>query len=89
MRNKAIITAVGAAALAALTPVAASATTTDINAVDTTYEEPREEEDGFPWGLLGLLGLLGLIPRKKAPDVHIDNRHGGGTGTGTGTGTRP
>jgi hypothetical protein len=22
----------------------------------------REEEQGFPWGLLGLLGLLGLIP---------------------------
>jgi len=22
----------------------------------------REEQEGFPWGLLGLLGLLGLIP---------------------------
>lgn len=22
----------------------------------------REEQQGFPWGLLGLLGLLGLIP---------------------------
>jgi hypothetical protein len=22
----------------------------------------REEQEGFPWGLLGLLGLLGLVP---------------------------
>lgn len=85
MRNKTIGTIIAAAALAALTPTAASASATgDANTVDTSYGNPQpEEEDGFPWGLLGLLGLLGLIPRKKAPDVHIDNRHGGGTGTGT------
>lgn len=26
------------------------------------YQAYREEQQGFPWGLLGLLGLLGLIP---------------------------
>ena len=88
MRNKHIGTIVAAAALAALTPAAASATTaTDANTIDTSYGNPQpQDDDRFPWGLLGLLGLLGLIPRKKAPDVHIDNRGGG---TGTGTGTRP
>ncbi len=86
MRTKHLVTAVAAAALATITPMAAQATTGAGNTVDTSYGNPQpQEEEGFPWGLLGLLGLLGLIPRKKAPDVHIDNRHGGGTGTGTGT----
>ena len=70
-------TIVAAAALAALAPGVASAQAGD-NTVDTSYGNPQpQEERGFPWGLLGLLGLLGLIPRKKAPDVHIDNRGGG------------
>ena len=69
-------TLVAAAVLATITPVAASAQG-GANEVDTTYGEPQQrEERGFPWGLLGLLGLLGLIPRKKAPDVHVDNRSG-------------
>lgn len=25
----------------------------------------HEEDDGFPWGLLGLLGLAGLLGRKR------------------------
>jgi MYXO-CTERM domain-containing protein len=25
----------------------------------------EDDDDGFPWGLLGLLGLAGLIPRKR------------------------
>ena len=83
MLIKPIATLAAAAILASLAPAAASASP---GAVDTSYGNPQpQEEEGFPWGLLGLLGLLGLIPRKKAPDVHIDNRHGGGTGTGTGT----
>ena len=28
----------------------------------TNISAYREEQQGFPWGLLGLLGLLGLIP---------------------------
>jgi MYXO-CTERM domain-containing protein len=32
----------------------------------------REDDNDFPWGLLGLLGLAGLIPRKRTTDN--DNR---------------
>ena len=46
--------------------------TTEPAAVDPAYAEPVEEEDDdrFPWGLLGLLGLTGLIPRKPAERRH-------------------
>lgn len=38
-------------------------------------ESVRHEEDNdFPWGLLGLLGLAGLLGRKKHDDVYVDNR---------------
>ena len=43
--------------------------------VDTSYGNPQQEEDDrFPWGLLGLLGLAGLLPRKKHHHVDVDNR---------------
>ncbi len=62
MRTK--ITILAAAALVALTPAAAPAQGT--GTVDTSYGNPQQEEDdGFPWGLLGLLGLAGLLPRKR------------------------
>ncbi|HEX8444492.1 MAG TPA: WGxxGxxG family protein [Allosphingosinicella sp.] len=65
---------IAATAALALTAGAASAQTGE-NTTDTSYGDPQPQEDNdFPWGLLGLLGLAGLIPRKKAPDVHIDNR---------------
>ncbi len=65
---------IAAAAALALIPAAALAQDAH-NSVDTSYGNPQpQEDDDFPWGLLGLLGLAGLIPRKKAPDVHIDNR---------------
>ena len=65
---------IAASAALALTAGAANAQTGE-NTTDTSYGNPQpQEERGFPWGLLGLLGLAGLIPRKKAPDVHIDNR---------------
>ena len=81
-------TILAAAALAAILPGAAVAQTGDANTVDTSYGNPQpEEDDDFPWGLLGLLGLAGLIPRKRRDHVHVDNRTGTG-GTGTGTGTR-
>jgi len=69
-------TMMAAVAALALTAGAATAQTGDTNnTVDTSYGDPQPREDNdFPWGLLGLLGLAGLIPRKKAPDVHIDNR---------------
>jgi len=33
-----------------------------LNPFANEYQAYREEQRGFPWGLLGLLGLLGLIP---------------------------
>lgn len=71
MRSKAISAAVAASALALLTPTALSAQATD----PVLVEEPREEDDEFPWGLLGLLGLAGLLGLKRRDDhVDVDNR---------------
>ena len=38
--------------------------------------EPQDEDNDFPWGLLGLLGLAGLLgmKRKDDGDVHVDAR---------------
>jgi hypothetical protein len=66
---------IAAASLAALTPVAASAQDT-ANAVDPYATTQPQEEDEFPWGLLGLLGLAGLLGLKRRDDrrVDVDNR---------------
>jgi hypothetical protein len=74
MMRTALIAITAALALAA-SPASAQSTDTTNNTIDTSYGNPQPREDNdFPWGLLGLLGLAGLIPRKKAPDIHIDNR---------------
>ena len=70
-----IPTIVAAATLAALAPAAASAqdaaNTTDAYAT----AQPAEDEDEFPWGLLGLLGLAGLLGLKRREDpVRVDSR---------------
>jgi hypothetical protein len=41
---------------------------------DATTE--REDDNDFPWGLLGLLGLAGLLGRKKRDDndIRVDAR---------------
>jgi MYXO-CTERM domain-containing protein len=41
----------------------------------TNTTEPEEDND-FPWGLLGLLGLAGLLGLRRGDnrDVHVDNR---------------
>ncbi len=73
MRTRTLSAMIAAAALAALTPTAASAA--QGGTVDTSYGNPQpQEERGFPWGLLGLLGLLGLMPKKKKDAIHVDNR---------------
>jgi hypothetical protein len=38
---------------------------------------PEENDNDFPWGLLGLLGLAGLLGLKKKDDkdIHVDARH--------------
>jgi hypothetical protein len=51
--------------------------TTDPMMADNTMAVPvqEEEDNDFPWGLLGLLGLAGLIPRKrKEADINVDAR---------------
>ena len=65
-----------AAALALLSPAAAFAQDNVGDTTDTTYAAPaREDDDDFPWGLLGLLGLAGLLGLKKRErDIHVDAR---------------
>ena len=56
--------------------------TTELNTTDpalttdNTYAgEQREEDNDFPWGLLGLLGLAGLAGlRRRDNDIHVDAR---------------
>jgi MYXO-CTERM domain-containing protein len=62
-------------------PLAADpmATTTDPMMTDPTMMntgEEQEEDNDFPWGLLGLLGLAGLLGLKRRDDrdVHVDAR---------------
>jgi MYXO-CTERM domain-containing protein len=77
MRNSVLKQAAIAAALT-LTPAAALAQTNDaaVGTTDTTYAQPvQEDDDDFPWGLLGLLGLAGLLGLKKRErDIHVDAR---------------
>lgn len=77
MRNTVLKHAALAAALA-LSPAAALAQTNDtsVGTTDTTYAQPvQEDDDDFPWGLLGLLGLAGLLGLKKRErDIHVDAR---------------
>jgi MYXO-CTERM domain-containing protein len=80
--NKAVI---AAAAALAFTPGAVLAqndsaynsTTTTDTAINTQYSAPavEDDDDDFPWGLLGLLGLAGLLGlKRKDNDIHVDAR---------------
>jgi MYXO-CTERM domain-containing protein len=74
-----------AAAFAVLAPAASA--TTGTGPADTNYgttSTAREDDDDFPWGLLGLLGLAGLVGRNRR-DVRVDTRR---DDTGPNTGTR-
>jgi hypothetical protein len=77
MRNSVLKNAALAAALA-LSPAAALAQNdaTAGTADTTTYAAPvQDDDDDFPWGLLGLLGLAGLLGlKKKERDIHVDAR---------------
>ena len=59
-----------AAAIAVAVPSAAVAQDT-MNSTDTVTTVPMSDDDDedFPWGLLGLLGLAGLLGRKRDNDV--------------------
>jgi hypothetical protein len=76
MRNSVLKNAALAAALA-LSPAAALAQNdATVGTTDTTYAAPvQDDDDDFPWGLLGLLGLAGLLGlKKKERDIHVDAR---------------
>jgi MYXO-CTERM domain-containing protein len=64
-----------AATLAVLSPAAAVAQDGNRDAEYTTTQT-REDDDDFPWGLLGLLGLAGLLglKRREHRDIHVDAR---------------
>ena len=70
-----------AAALAVTIATPAIAQTAD-PATDPamTNPAPVENDDDFPWGLLGLLGLAGLLGMKRRD--RDDVRRTTGTGTG-------
>lgn len=76
--KKTALAVLGAFAIAA--PVAAPSAPPPADPTVTPY--PQEDDDEFPWGLLGLLGLAGLLGlRRRDQHVHVDR-------TTTGTGTR-
>lgn len=72
MRSTSIILAASVCALLIPASVAAQeAGTTDATGTTvTTGMADGEDDDEFPWGLLGLIGLAGLIPRKRNDTVH-------------------
>jgi MYXO-CTERM domain-containing protein len=62
----------------ALDPMGNDPMATDpaLTTTNTYTPPPQEEDNDFPWGLLGLLGLAGLLGRKKRDhgDINVDNR---------------
>ena len=65
-----------AAAALALSPAAALAQD-NADTANAQYDNRAQQDDDndFPWGLLGLLGLAGLLGRKRQErDIHVDAR---------------
>lgn len=50
-------------------PIQAQGTTTTTTDTAITAPVQQEEDNDFPWGLLGLLGLAGLLKRPKTEVV--------------------
>lgn len=44
-------------------------------ALANTVQPERDDDDDFPWGLLGLAGLAGLLGRKR-DDHHVNTQAG-------------
>lgn len=38
----------------------------------TQPAQPVQDDNEFPWGLLGLIGLAGLIPRRREEPVRVE-----------------
>ena len=60
--RKAILATAAAATLFSV-PALAQETATTVD--PTMMAAPVEDDNDFPWGLLGLLGLAGLLGRKR------------------------
>lgn len=75
MRLTKMNAAIAAAAAMAMSPSIAMAQDNGAT-TDAQYDQRAQEDDNdFPWGLLGLLGLAGLLGRKKQErDIHVDAR---------------
>jgi MYXO-CTERM domain-containing protein len=58
-----------AATLALATPFAVAAQDAAMSDTTTTAVPVEDDDNDFPWGLLGLLGLAGLLPRKRHDHV--------------------
>jgi hypothetical protein len=67
-----ITTVIAASAMLAIGAPAVAQTATGTDGTTTTQPIEQDDDDGFPWGLLGLLGLAGLLPRKQKDHVHVD-----------------
>jgi MYXO-CTERM domain-containing protein len=80
LNSKRVAAATALVLLSTATPVlgqnTAAGTTTD------PYATQTQEDDEFPWGLLGLLGLGGLLGLKRR-DRDDDVRRTSSSGTGT------
>ena len=61
----------GAGLLMLPVPAMAQDTTTTVDNYSTQPVEREDDDDDFPWGLLGLAGLAGLLGRKKHDDADI------------------
>lgn len=70
MRKIMIATATAVALISVPALAQDTATTTDTTMADPTMMRVQEDDNDFPWGLLGLLGLAGLLGRNKR-DTHV------------------
>jgi MYXO-CTERM domain-containing protein len=62
------------ALFAAATATPAIAQQASLDPTVATPAPPVEQEDEFPWGLLGLLGLAGLLGARRHHDNHVAAR---------------
>jgi MYXO-CTERM domain-containing protein len=74
-RNSTRTAILAAAALATVSPSIAFAQDNAREDADVGYTTRAEDDNDFPWGLLGLLGLAGLLGLKRRDkDIHVDAR---------------
>jgi hypothetical protein len=61
--------------LAVSSPVVAQTGGTTGTTTGTTTDMEDDNDNDFPWGLLGLIGLAGLLGRKRDDDRHRTTTH--------------